>query len=347
MATTDRTHPASYTALMKAMTEIGMEHVAHIPPVTRNPTGILSIDIPFHGGLPEGRMILVYGQKGAGKTTMWLMVARELMRRGQPILWIDAERTVEREYCELLGLDLDQTDDEGNPLFTLVKPETAEQAIDAITMTLEYGRHRLIVLDTLAQLVPATEAAASVSKDQMGVAPRLYSRAMRVWTPFLDRSKATLVILNQERLDLGAYGAPRISGGGKAISEHGPSIICFMGRNDNRYADGRPAELVFRYDIKKSKVFEFMPHSSQEDYHQIHIACSPGRYELNWGYELLVAALNYGLLEDKNGGTWSKNVAYFAGNPLGNGRKQVEEFFQTKSDLRDQIEAEIIKRSNP
>jgi hypothetical protein len=266
-----------------------------------------------------------------------MLIARHTMDKGRNVLWIDAERTFERRYAALLGIDVD------SPLLSVIKTYTLEQTIDAIIMALETKAFALIVVDTWAKLVPTTEAAASLSKDQMGVAPRVNSRATRVWGKALDESGSTLVVLNQERVDLGVYGAPSTSTGGKALMKHEPSIIIFSKKKtgDNLYDNGLPTRLVFRYTLKKSKVFPFAPMVSLADYHQLHVRCSPDAYEIDFPHELYTAARSLGLLVDKLGEPWKKLVAFFEGEALGNGEKQVEAFFRDKSPLRDRIEAAI------
>ena len=342
---TGRAHPVSYEALMKEIAKIGIERIPYVQPLKVRPTGIISLDLPLHGGLPVGRVVLWYGMEGSGKSSTWMLVAREFIKRGLPVLWIDAERTFVRDYAELLALDVDAVGDDGKPLFDLLKANSAEAVLDMLIMAMETRRHKLIVLDTLAKLVPLTEAAASLSKDQMGIHARLYSRGTRVWSEALDTSDATLVILNQERIDMGSYGAPKISGGGKAISGHEPTITGYMGRAERQVSKaGELQKLIFRFNIKKSKAFAFVPKISIADYFQIHIACSADHYEIDYPYELFLAAQSLGILQGKDGKPWTKLVAYYDGESLGNGKEQVQAFFVEKTPLRDRIEADIHQR---
>lgn len=339
-----RPHPTSYDALFTEIGKMKIERQAVLP-LERRPTGIISLDLPFHGGLPVGRTVLWYGIQGSGKSTTWMLVARQMMRRGEPVLWIDAERTMDRNYAELLGIDVDAVAEDGKPLFDLLRVNTAEAVMDIILMALELKRHKLIVLDTLAKLTPIAEESASLSKNHMGLHARLYSSATRVWSEPLDKSGATLVLLNQERIDMGSYGAPKISGGGKAISEHEPTIVVYTARNEPLISkDGELQGLIFRFNIKKSKAFPFVPKYSAKDFHQIRIACAPDRYEIDYPYELFTAAKTLGVLLNKDGGVWEKNVAHYNGEKLGNGETQVLAFFAEKTDLRDEIEQDVISR---
>jgi hypothetical protein len=272
-----------------------------------------------------------------------MLIARQLIQRGMPVLWIDAERSFRKDYAQLLGLDVDAIQKNKDPLFTLLKTETAEATYDATVMALELGYHKLIVLDTLAQLVPTVEASASLSKDQMGVFARGSSRFTRVANNALDRSGAIFAILNQERVAIGQYGAPPTNSGGKAITEHWPNLIVKTARNEaeTKYANGRPALIVFRYDVKKYRGL-FQSHAKRDDYHVFAVTCSRDRYEVNLGYEIFVGATLLHLLQDKDGGVWKKNNAYFQGELIANGQAKILDWFQTRSNLRDAIQAAVI-----
>jgi|JI10StandDraft_1071094.scaffolds.fasta_scaffold16151_13 RecA/RadA recombinase len=345
MATVVKTRPkpTSVDTLFKGMASMGVDVVERIEKVPRRSTGIMSLDLIWGGGLPMGRMMLHFGDQATGKTTMWQLIARNLINRGEPVLWIDAERTLERGYMELLGLDPDARDAKGRPLFTVVKPETAEQGFDALIMALELGFHKLIVLDTLAKLLPAVEADSSVGKAEMTQMARLASRLTRVYARALEQSNATFVVLNQARVDIGSYGAPLISSGGKAINAHEPSIAIKSGRNENQFADGKPAQLRFCWTITKTKVGRYAPVQSVADYPQLRVLCSDDAYEVDFGYELYFAADRLALLKDKEGKRWTKLGAYFEGDLLATGKEKVAEFFNVSSPLRDRIEAAIYK----
>lgn len=336
----DRAVASSLDVLFAQFGKMGITNVERIEYVEKIPTGILSFDMVTQGGLPRGREVYHFGEEGSGKTTLWMLISRELMRRGMHILWVDAERTFERGYAELLGIDLEAVDSKGKSLFRLIKTATAEQAVDGMIMALELGSFDLIVVDTLAALVPTVEANSSVSKAGMGDASRLYSRATRVWGKALDESGTVLTILNQERLDLGAYGAPKTSPGGKAITKHGPSLSFHSGRNANEYGPDAPTKLVFKYTIRKSKVSTFAMQFSTKLYHELHIRCG-AVYEVDYPHELYHAAKGLGLLKSKEGEPWTKNVAFFDGEKLANGDDAVQAFFDIESPLRDRIEQAV------
>lgn len=328
----ERAHPKGRDSLLKMFEKMKVQ-VETVDPVQFNPTGILSLDIALHGGLPRGRMVLWYGNKGTGKSTTLMLIARELIRQGQRVLWFDFERSLEKRYADLLGLDLSMMD--------VVKPTTLEQYWDLQMMALDSKAYDMIVTDTLAKASPSTELAASAGKQHMGLGPRVNSQALRMWGGALEASNTTCIILNQERTSLSTYGSPNVNPGGKAL-EHESSLTLYMGSQGKPvWENGMTKELIFRYTILKSKVF---PPPQPYEYFELRVGTSPEAYEISYGYELFMGAKVYGLMQDKDGGRWQKLVAFYDGEKLGNGEAQLMEWFDTPSPLRDKIEAEIIAR---
>lgn len=328
----ERQRPKGRDGLLKALGKMKVK-VEAIEAVSFNPTGILSLDIALHGGLPRGRMILWYGNKGTGKSTTAMLVARELLRRGEGVLWMDFERTLERKYAALLGLNIDEMD--------VVKPDTLEQGWNIMLMALESKAYSLIVWDTLAMASASTELAAGAEKQHMGLQPRINSQAIRMWASALEASGATVLMLNQERTNLSAYGAPNTNPGGKAI-EHAASVTLYMGsRGKSTYKDNRALNLIFRYTILKTKVFrEPEPYY----YNELQVDCSEDQYEVNYAYELFMGAKVFGLLTGKDGKPWTVNNAFYGDVNLGNGQAQVRAWFDVPSETRDLIEREVIQR---
>lgn len=325
-----RKRPKTKDALLKAFADLGVQKIEP-PKVIKNPTGILSLDIALKGGLPEGRMLLWYGQTGSGKSTSLYLIFREQLRRGNPCLLIDAERSFTAEYAKLLGFT-----DEMLDLLTVLVVETAEQAWDAIIMAL--GHYKVIGIDTLAKLTPSTELEASVSKIHMGLQPKINAQATRIWGNELADSGSTVIFLNQQRSNLTQYGSPNLNPGGKAI-EFESAITLYQMTQKSTYKDGRPETLVFRYRFEKNKVNIGVDPKLE---HELHIACSPDAYEVDYPYELFTAAKEYGVLKDKTGAPWQKNVAFFEGTNLGNGEAQIIEWLSNPSEVRDQIEAAVF-----
>lgn len=328
----ERAHPKGRDNLLKALGKMKVK-IESVEEVSFNPTGILSLDIALHGGLPRGRMILWYGNKGTGKSTTAMLVSRELVNRGEHVLWLDYERTLDRKYAELLGLDID--------LLDVVKPNTLEEGWNVMLMALESGAYSLIVWDTLAMASASTELAAGAEKQHMGLQPRINSQAIRMWASALEKSGTTVLMLNQERTNLSAYGAPNTNPGGKAI-EHAASVTLYMGsRGKSSYVNNVAQNLIFRYTILKTKVFrEPEPYF----YNELQVDCSADHFEVNYAYELFMGAKVFGLLRGKDGQPWSVNNAFYGEENLGNGQAQVRKWFETPSELRDQIEAEVIQR---
>ncbi len=336
---TDKTHDA----LVKAPVKINVELIRP-EPIQNTPTSILSIDGLFSGGMPQCRVIEMYGDNNTGKSTTALLIARQYIRAGKRVAILDAEGTFDMEYAEKFGMDVYAVDPQGVPLLQIFRTSTAEQWMDALFDMLESKLYGLIVIDTLAKFVPRVEFESSIEKGTMGVMPRLASRQFRRIGPLMQNSPTTLLILNQERLDIGNAniytGAPKTSPGGKALKHEASIILHTLKPQDKRVGD-QVVGLIFRFKVEKSKLWT----PDVKAVHELHIQVDDenGIYEVDYSFELFLTAKNLGLLFDKSGLPWQKNNAFFEGENLGNGQDQIIKFLDEPSDVRDRLEAKIYE----
>lgn len=327
-----RAHPKNRASFLKALGDMKAS-TSTVEPTLFTSTGILSLDINLHGGLPQGRMVLWYGFTSTGKSTTAYLLAREQVRMGHHVLLIDAEDTFDGLYAMRLSIDPESID--------VLKPSSLEQMWDMVIMALEAGIYSLIIIDSLAALSPETEQAASVSKQHMGLQPRINSQATRMWTSALRNSQTTVLMLNQERTNLSAYGAPNTNPGGKAIEHNAASVLYMGSKGKGTWVEGHPETIIFRYTVLRTKVF---PPPIPYDYFELHLVADAVHYDIDTSYEMFKGAQAFGLLKDKDGNPWSKLVAFYNGENIGNGEKQILTFFDVESATRSAIYQDIRTR---
>lgn len=174
------------------------------------PTGAISLDVALGcGGFPRGRVIELFGPEMSGKTSLALSVAAECQRRGGLVGFVDAEHALNLQHAIDMGVD--------PHTMVLYQPSSGEDGIAMVEKMIESKGFDMVIVDSVAALVPQAEIDADVESQQMGLHARLMSKFMRRITDPVSRTDTMLVLINQVRTNLGAYGAPEISTGGKAI----------------------------------------------------------------------------------------------------------------------------------
>ena len=176
------------------------------------PTGSINLDMALGvGGVPKGRIIEVYGAESSGKTTIALHIAAEAQKLGGTVAFIDAEHALDPEYAKALGVDIDE--------LLISQPDYGEQALEIADMLVRSGAVDLIVVDSVAALVPKAEIDGEMSDQQMGLQARLMSKALRKLTGSLNKSKTTMIFINQirEKINGFGFGPQTTTTGGKAL----------------------------------------------------------------------------------------------------------------------------------
>ena len=175
-------------------------------------TGSINLDAALgQGGVPRGRIVEIYGAESSGKTTIALHIAAEAQKAGGIVAFIDAEHALDPVYAKALGVDIDE--------LLISQPDYGEQAMEIADMLVRSGAVDLIVVDSVAALVPKTEIDGEMSDQQMGLQARLMSKALRKLTGSLNKSKTTMIFINQIRDKIGGFGfGPQTTTtGGKAL----------------------------------------------------------------------------------------------------------------------------------
>lgn len=174
------------------------------------PSGALSLDIALGGGYPKGRIIEIYGPESSGKTTLTLHAIAEVQRNGGTAAFVDAEHALDPSYAKKLGVDVDN--------LLVAQPDNGEQALEITETLVRSNAVDLVVVDSVAALVPQAEIDGDMGDSHMGLHARLMSQALRKLTGIISKSKATVIFINQIRMKIGVmFGNPETTTGGNAL----------------------------------------------------------------------------------------------------------------------------------
>jgi len=182
-----------------------------IAPVESISTGSISIDYALGiGGLPRGRVVEIFGPESSGKTTLSLQVIAEAQKAGGMAAFVDAEHALDASYAQKLGIDLDN--------LLVSQPDNGEQALEIVEVLVRSNSVDVVVVDSVAALVPKAEIEGEMGEAQMGLQARLMSQALRKLTGVVSKSKTTLIFINQLREKIGVmFGNPETTTGGRAL----------------------------------------------------------------------------------------------------------------------------------
>ena len=187
--------------------KLGEAHKVNVETVS---TGSLSLDIALGGGIPKGRIIEIYGPESSGKTTLTLHAIAEVQRLGGTAAFIDAEHALDPAYAKRLGVDTDN--------LLISQPDNGEQALEIAETLVRSSAVDLVVVDSVAALVPRAEIEGDMGDSHMGLQARLMSQALRKLTGIINRSNTTVIFINQIRMKIGVmFGNPETTTGGNAL----------------------------------------------------------------------------------------------------------------------------------
>lgn len=187
--------------------KLGENHTVN---VETTPTGSLSLDMALGGGIPRGRIVEIYGPESSGKTTLTLHAIAEVQKKGGTAAFIDAEHALDPAYAKRIGVDIEN--------LLLSQPDNGEQALEITETLVRSNAVDLIVVDSVAALVPRAEIEGDMGDAHMGLQARLMSQALRKLTGVISRSKTTVIFINQIRMKIGVmFGNPETTTGGNAL----------------------------------------------------------------------------------------------------------------------------------
>ena len=281
-------------------------------------TGSLSFDLALGGGFPKGRIIEIYGPESSGKTTLALHAIAEIQKQGGQAAFIDAEHALDPSYARKIGV---KTDD-----LLISQPDNGEQALEICETLVRSGAVDLIVVDSVAALVPQAEIDGDMGDAQMGLQARLMSQAMRKLTGIISKTKATVIFINQIRMKIGVlFGNPETTTGGNALKFYASVRVDI--RRIGQIKDGENI-VGNRTKIKVVKNKIAAPFRTAE----FDIMYNEGISKTG---DVLDLGVQYGIVE-KSGAFFKYN-----GETLGQGREAVKRLFKEKPELMAEIEAKV------
>lgn len=296
------------------------------------PTGCLSLDMALGiGGIPKGRIIEIYGPESSGKTTLTLHIIAECQKMGGTAAFIDAEHALDPQYAKNLGVDIDK--------LIISQPDNGEQGLDIAEALVRSGAVDLVIIDSVAALVPKTEIEGAMGDATIGLQARLMSQAMRKLSGVISKTKSTVVFINQLREKIGImFGSPETTTGGKALKFYS-SVRLDIRKFDvikqkEETAAGKKEDVIIgnrvRVKVVKNKVAP--PFKVVE-------------FDIMYGTgiskegDILDIAVDRGVI-DKAGAWFSYN-----GEKLGQGRENVKDLFKERPELMQEIELKV-RQSN-
>lgn len=302
-----------------AIMKLGAETLpGEVPTIS---TGSLSLDIALGvGGLPRGRVIEIFGPEASGKTTLALHVIAEAQKRGGIAVFIDAEHALDVQYAKKLGVKIDE--------LLLSQPDTGEQALEIADQLVRSGGVDVIVIDSVAALVPKAEIEGEMGDAHMGLQARLMSQALRKLTATISKSHTIVIFVNQIRMKIGVmFGNPETTTGGNALKFYSSVRL-----DVRRMASIKQGQDVIgsrtKVRVVKNKV---APPFKEVEFDLIY-----GEGISREG-DVLDLAVEKNIVEKS--GTWYT----FGGQRIGQGRENAKQFLKENSKILEQMEKEILE----
>ena len=286
------------------------------------PTGALALDVALGvGGIPRGRIIEVYGPESSGKTTLAQHIVAECQKKGGIAAFVDAEHALDPEYARNLGVNVDE--------LLISQPDTGEQALDITEELVRSGAVDIIVVDSVAALVPKAEIEGSMEDQQMGLQARLMSKALRKLTGIIGKTNTTVIFINQLRQKIGVmYGNPETTTGGNALKYYA-SVRLEIKRVEGIKGDGEDVGNHVRVRILKNKVAP--PFRTAE----FDIIFGKGICKIG---NILDVAVDLDIV--KKAGSWFS----LNDDKLGQGRDKAKEFLANNPEILNQVETLVREK---
>ncbi|MEO5803422.1 MAG: recombinase RecA [Verrucomicrobiota bacterium] len=327
-ATRDRELEAAISSITKAygdgsILRLGAAHAAKKIDVI--PTGALAVDLALGvGGLPRGRVVEIYGPESSGKTTLMLHVIANAQKAGGLAAFIDTEHALDPGYAKKLGVNLDE--------LLVSQPDSGEEALTICETLARSNALDVIVIDSVAALVPKAELEGEMGMATMGMQARLMSQALRKLTAILGKSKTTCIFTNQLREKVGVmFGSPETTSGGKALKFYASVRIDIRRKETIKDAAGVATGNHVKVKIVKNKV---APPFAEAEFDIIY------NHGINKEGSILDVGIADGVVEKK--GAWLQ----FEGNLIGQGKDAAQKALAEKPELAKKIVEAIMAKRN-
>jgi recombination protein RecA len=291
-------------------------------PIAVIPTGAIALDIALGiGGLPRGRVVEIYGPESSGKTTVALHAVANAQRNGGIAAFIDAEHALDPEYAKNLGVDTDA--------LLVSQPDTGEQALEIADMLIRSGALDVLVIDSVAALVPRAEIEGEMGDNHVGLQARLMSQALRKITGAMSNSGTTAIFINQLREKIGVmFGSPETTTGGKALKFYA-SVRLDVRRIETLKDGGEPVGNRTRVKVVKNKV---APPFKQAEFDILY-----GKGISREG-SLIDMGVDQSIV--RKSGAWYT----YEGDQLGQGKENARKFLLDNPDVANEIEKKIKEK---
>ena len=298
--------------------KLGADQVRKIPSIS---TGALSIDLALGiGGVPKGRVIEIYGPESSGKTTLSLHIAAEAQKAGGVAAFIDAEHALDPIYASALGVDVDE--------LLVSQPDTGEQALEIANMLIDSEGVDVVVIDSVAALVPQAEIDGEMGQSHVGLQARLMSQALRKLTSSINKTQTTVIFINQIREKIGVmWGSPETTSGGRALKFYA-SVRIDIRRIETLKVGAEMIGNRVRAKIVKNKVAPPFKEA------QFDIMFGQG---ISREGSLLDVGVDHGIV--RKAGAWFT----YDEIQLGQGKENSKRFLRENADIALQLETDVYK----
>src|SRR3954447_2463661 len=292
------------------------------PPIEVIPTGSIALDVALGiGGLPRGRVVEIYGPESSGKTTVALHAVANAQKAGGIAAFIDAEHALDPAYAAKLGVDTDA--------LLVSQPDTGEQALEIADMLIRSGAIDIIVVDSVAALVPRAEIEGEMGDSHVGLQARLMSQALRKMTGALSQTQTTCIFINQLREKIGVFfGSPETTTGGKALKFYA-SVRMDVRRIETLKDGTEPVGNRTRVKVVKNKV---SPPFKQAEFDILY------GHGISREGGIIDMGVEHGLV--RKAGSWYT----YDGDQLGQGKENARNFLRDNPDLADEIEKKVKEK---
>src|SRR5210317_1726915 len=296
---------------------------AVLPDVKSISTGALSLNIALGiGGVPRGRIVEIYGPESSGKTTLALHIAAEAQKVGGVAAFIDAEHALDVHYAKKLGVNTDE--------LLISQPDTGEQALEIVEVLVRSGAVDVLVVDSVAALVPRAEIEGEMGDSHMGLQARLMSQALRKLTATISKSHTCVIFINQIRMKIGVmFGNPETTTGGNALKFYASVRMDIRRSTQLKNSEGGVLGNKTRVKIVKNEVAP--PFKTTE----FDIMYGEGISKIG---EILDIGVEHDIIEKS--GSWFS----YGGSKLGQGRDSVKAILKDNPELMDELEQKILEQ---